>query len=142
MELCKHSGLPAAGIAVQQEEFMLSISFPELAFGAELVIKVHIRRLKEGIFHTVYGDGVPRFLKQGVVHDEVVLQRLVKWVLFLRNILLGLAVVSAIASFLLRLFFIDIVFILTFFNGISAGIFLCVYIDSSPNRKFQQFLDV
>lgn len=123
MELCKHSGLPAAGIAVQQEEFMLSISFPELAFGAELVIKVHIRRLKEGIFHTVYGDGVPRFLKQGVVHDEVVLQRLVKWVLFLRKHTVGVGSCFSDCFVFIKAVFYRHSIYPHFFNGISAGIF-------------------
>lgn len=63
MELDKHGGLPASGIAVQQEEFMLSVCFPELAFGSELVVKVHVRRLQEGIFHSVDNYGVSRFGK-------------------------------------------------------------------------------
>ena len=61
---------------------MLGVGFPEFALGAELVIKVHIWRLKEGIFHPVYGDGIPGFGKQGVIHDEVIFQWLIKRVPF------------------------------------------------------------
>ena len=51
---------------------MLSIGFSELALGAELVIEVHVRRLEEGVFHPVYGHGIPGFGKQSVIHDEVI----------------------------------------------------------------------
>lgn len=61
---------------------MLGIGFPEFALGAELVVKVHVRRLEEGVFHSVYSDGIPGFGKQGVVHDQVIFQWLIKRVPF------------------------------------------------------------
>ena len=102
---------------------MLSIGFPELALGAELVIEVHVRRFEEGVFHPVYGHGIPGFGKQSIIHDEVIFQWLIKGITFRGERAGGISIFSMDRFVFDRFIFYRHSSYHPFFCGINAGPF-------------------
>ena len=60
-ELGENSRFAAAGIAVEEKELMLGVCLTQFPFRANMVVKIHVWRLEEGVFHSIDSDDIPGF---------------------------------------------------------------------------------
>ena len=77
-ELGENSRFAAAGIAVEEKKLMLGVCLTQFPFRANMVVKIHVWRLEEGVFHSIDSDDIPGGGEECVVQNKAVFQGLVK----------------------------------------------------------------